>query len=157
MLISSVTQNTDYSTKTETPQKSSVSIWNDVPQTGRNDIITNTDETSAMSVFDKKIDELAKKLADKFENFTKEDLINFFKNCGIDLNEVASREPDRINGFFKFWEERISECNSLEELNQMAELIDTLKIWTNKIIYEGKINEKKYKDLQSKKSNLLKK
>ena len=43
------------------------------------------------------------------------------------------------------------------ELNQMAELIDTLKIWTNKMIYEGKIDERRYKDIQSKKSNLQKK
>ena len=47
--------------------------------------------------------------------------------------------------------------NIQEELKQMAELIETLKIWTNKMIYEGKIDEKKYKELQQKKSNLLKK
>ena len=43
------------------------------------------------------------------------------------------------------------------ELIQMAELIDTLKVWTDKMIYEGKIDEKKYKELQHKKANLLKK
>ena len=65
----------------------------------------------------------------------------------ISISADGDVDDDELEDFY----------NIQVELNQMAELIDTLKIWTNKMIYEGKIDEKKYKDLQNKKTNLPKK
>lgn len=46
-------------------------------------------------------------------------------------------------------------CSIQDDLTQMAELIETLKLWTEKMIYNGEINEEKYKKYKEKRANLL--
>ena len=54
-------------------------------------------------------------------------------------------------------DEELEEFYNIQvELNQMSELIDTLKIWTNKMIYDGKIDEKRYEEVAKKHANLQK-
>lgn len=48
-------------------------------------------------------------------------------------------------------------CKIQEDLKLMQDNIETLKMWTDKMIYSGQINEEKYKKLMDKRSNLLKK
>ena len=77
MQISSVNQNNELLNPTGISQKENVSIWNNnIQNTSGN----NSVDEVYISEFDKRIENLAKKLAEKFENFTKEDLLNF---CNI--------------------------------------------------------------------------
>ena len=69
------------------------------------------------TVFDKKIEELVK----KFPNFSKEDIINFFKKCEINEDRIKSMSPEDLNRFFSFWGKRISGCKTVEELTTLAE------------------------------------
>ena len=88
------------------------SIWNNSANTA-----SEGNNVTFSTAFDKKIEELVK----KFPNFSKEDIINFFKKCEINEDRIKSMSPEDLSRFFSFWEKRISGCKTVEELTTLAE------------------------------------
>ncbi len=64
----------------------------------------------------------------------------------ISISADGNVDDDELEEFY----------NIQVELSQMSELIDTLKKWTNKMINDGKIDEKRYEEVAKKHANLQK-
>lgn len=48
-------------------------------------------------------------------------------------------------------------CTIQDELVKMSDLIETMRVWTEKMIYDGKINKEKYEKIKEKHHNSQKK
>ena len=67
------------------------------------------------------IENKLKAIAEKSNNkFSVDDIKQFFKNCGIDLNEIVQNKDIDLDRFFANWEKRILECKTNEDLNVLA-------------------------------------